>query len=49
MELLKWYSIILITLGLLTNAYLGIKTGDNKKLISFVFLIPIFIYLVLVR
>lgn len=49
MEILRWYSIILIVIGLLSNAFLGVKDTDNKHLISFIMLVPIFIYLILAR
>lgn len=49
MEILRWYSIILIVIGLLTNAFLGVKYTDDKKIISFIMLVPIFIYLILAR
>ena len=47
MDILKWYSIILIGLGALSNLFLWVRGKGITKFISFILFTPIFIYLIL--
>ena len=47
MEIVKWYSIVLVAIGILSNLLMFIWEKDKVKLISFIVFIPILIYLIL--
>ena len=49
MEILKWYSTILVAIGVLSNLWLGLTKKDKFKIISFIMLFPILIYLIIKR
>ena len=49
MEILRWYSIILVSLGVMSNLWLSIILKKGDKFIAFILLIPVLIYLIVRR
>ena len=47
MEILKWYSIILIGIGVISNLWLYIQTRTTNKFLAVFLLIPTLMYLIL--
>ena len=45
--ILKWYAIISVVLSGLFNLWEGIKDNDREDLVSFLFLVPVLIYLII--
>lgn len=47
MEIIKWYSIILLSIGALSCLWGCIKEQDFTKFLSLILILPIIIYLII--